>query len=38
MTVQLPDMPARMKRLPLDERGYPVAKLTFEALKLLPAA
>jgi hypothetical protein len=26
MTVNLPDMPARMKRLPLDERGYPVPR------------
>jgi len=26
MTVQLPNMPARMKRLPFDERGYPVPR------------
>jgi hypothetical protein len=26
MTVNLPDMPARMKRLPRDERGYPAPR------------
>ena len=26
MTVNLPDMPARIKRLPTDERGYPVPR------------
>jgi hypothetical protein len=24
MTVSLPDMPARIRRLPRDERGYPL--------------